>query len=81
MGEVILRINEQNVKLNVSLVFYGRNPMTKRYMVCISDQAVGKQVRLFCEDPFDQNEANALVQKIREGKISDLTGYLAEWNF
>lgn len=81
MQEVILMINEQEIKINVSRVFCGKNPRTKRYCVCIMDDDDGKQVRLFCEDSQSQEETNALVQKIREGKIADLTDYLAEWNF
>lgn len=80
MQEVILMINGQKVKINVSRVFCGRNPNTKRYSVNIMDDDSGKQVRLFCEEQQNQEEADALAQKIREGKIIDLTGYLAEWN-
>ena len=73
-------INRENIKMNVSRVFCGRNPITKRYSVIIMDDDSGKEARLFCEDQQNQEEAKALVQKIREGKIVDLTGYLAEWN-
>lgn len=80
MHEVIVMINGETIKINVSRVFRGRNPRLKWYSVNIMDDVSGKQVRLFCEDQYNQEEADALVQKIQEGKIADLTGYLAEWN-
>lgn len=80
MQEVVLMINRQNVKINVSRVFLGRNPVTGRYSVNIMDDDSGKQVRLFCEDKQNREETTALVQKIHECKITDLTDYLAEWN-
>ena len=80
MQEVILMINGETVEMNVSRVFRGKNPVTKQYSVNIMDDESGKQVRLFCKDQQNQEEADALVQKIREDKIADLTGYLAVWN-
>lgn len=79
MQEVILIINGQTVKVKVSRVFCGRNPMTEQCSVNIMEDDSGKQVRLFCEDRKNYEEANTLVQKIHEGKITDLTDYLAEW--
>lgn len=76
MQEVILIINGQTVKVKVSRVFCGRNPMTEQCSVNIMDDDSGKQVRLFCEDRKNYEEANTLVQKIHEGKITDLTDYL-----
>lgn len=32
----------------------------------IRDDGSGKQVYLFCEDKYDQEEADALLQKIRK---------------
>lgn len=78
--EVTVMINGETIKINVSRVFRGRNPVLKWHSVNIMDDDSEKQIRLFCEDQYNQEEADALVQKIREGKIANLTGYLAEWN-
>ena len=79
MHEVIVKIKGETIKINVSRVFRGRNPVIKWYSVNIMDDDSGKQIRLFCEDQYNQEEADILVQIISEGKITDLTGYLAEW--
>lgn len=80
MREVILMISGNTIKINMSRVFCGKNPRTEKYSVYIMDDDNEKEVRLFCKDQYNHEEAAALVQKIRDGKITDLTGYLAEWN-
>lgn len=77
MRKVIVMINGENLEINAIRVFYGKNPVTNRCSVNFLDADSGKWIRLFW---LEQEEANMLVQKIREGKITDLTDYQAEWN-
>lgn len=77
MPEINLRINGENLKMNASKICSGMNPRTLRHAVYIMDDDTGKTARLLCEN-FE--EAKALVHQIRDGKITDLTGYSSEWN-
>lgn len=77
MQEVIVMLNEEPVKINALRVFHWRNPKTNRHGVSLMEADTEKWVRLFCQD---EEEAETLTQKINEGKIADLTTYLAEWN-
>lgn len=75
--KVTVAIDGVNLEINAIRVFYGRNPNTNQCGVNFLDVDSEKWVRLFW---LDQEEAALLVQEIREGKITDLTGYQAKWH-
>lgn len=77
MGELIVKIEGSIEKIKATSIFNSRNPKTKRHNVNLYDteEKWQKWVQLFCEN---EEEARTLAEDIREGKISDLTGYLAE---
>lgn len=77
MLEINFTIDGENIKITASKVFSGMNPRTLKHYVYIMDDGTGKQARFLCEN-FE--EAKALVHQIRDGKITDLTGYSSEWN-
>ncbi len=74
--KVIVTINGENLEINATRVFRGMNPTTGRCSVAIMDADSEKWLWLFW---LEQEEADILVQKIRNGEITDLTGYHAEW--
>ncbi|MDE7200828.1 MAG: hypothetical protein K2O91_02750 [Lachnospiraceae bacterium] len=81
MQKVTIKIDGSEQEVNVLRVFHGRNPATQRYGVYLTyTNKIGKQrhVRLFCEEEYLEGPARELAQNIREGKITDLTGYLTE---
>ena len=75
--KVCVTINDENLEINATRVFYGRNPVTNLCSVNFMDVDSKKWIRLFW---MGQEEADLLVKKIREGEITDLTGYQAKWN-
>lgn len=75
--KVCVTINDENLEINATLVFCGRNPVTNLCSVNFMDVDSKKWIRLFW---MEQEEADLLVKKIREGEITDLTGYQAKWN-
>lgn len=77
MPEINLTINGENIKMTASKVCSGMNPRTLKHYVYIMDDDTGKQARFLCDN---HEEAIALVHQIRDGKITDLTGYSSEWN-
>lgn len=81
MQKVTIKIDGSEQKINVLMVFHSKNPATQRYGVNLAyTTKLGKrrQVQLFCEDEYTEEPAKELAQKIREGMITDLTGYLTE---
>lgn len=77
MQELVVEINGKVETVRASVVFHSRNPKTKRHNVNSYDTEGDKQkwVQLFCEDA---DEAKAVAEDIREGKLVDLKNYLAE---
>jgi len=81
MQKVTIKIDGSVQEINVLMVFHSKNPATQRYGVNLAyTTKLGKrrQVQLFCEDEYAEGPARELAQNIREGKITDLTGYLTE---
>ena len=81
MQKVTIKIDGSEQEVNVLLVFHSKNPATLRWGVNLSyTNKIGKQrqVQLFCEEEYLEGPARELAQNIREGKITDLTGYLTE---
>ncbi len=81
MQKVTVKIDGAEQEISVLMVFHSRNPATQRYGVNLSYVTkLGKhrQLQLFCEDEYLEEPARELAQNIRDGKITDLTGYLAE---
>lgn len=80
MQELIVKIDETIEKINASMVFHSKNPATCRFGVNIYYTENGKEkwVQIFCEDVYTEEPAKKLSTEIREGKISDLTNYMAE---
>lgn len=76
MYELTVKVNEKIVKVNVIRVFRSQNPFTNQYNVNLMLEKSRKGVWLFFEN---QEEADTLVQKIRDGEITDLTEYKAMW--
>lgn len=74
--EVRVKIGEEILEKNVRMVFHSRNPMLHQYHVNLRDISNNRWIRLYCKN---EEEAGMLAQEIREGKITDLTGYPAEW--
>ncbi|MDE6924091.1 MAG: hypothetical protein K2P59_02360 [Acetatifactor sp.] len=80
MPEVSVKVNGENVKMHVERLFHSRNPVTKKHHVNFKEAGSKRGVCLHCRD---EEEAEALVRGIREGEITDLTDYHAEfhsWN-
>lgn len=77
MPEVSVKVNGETVKMHVERLFRSRNPVTKKHYVNFKEAGSKRGVRLLCRD---EEEAEALVRGIREGEITDLTGYNAEYN-
>lgn len=73
-------MNETTEKISPSMVFHSRNPISNRYSVNIyyTKDDKEKWVQLFCQEVYKETPAKELAISIREGKITDLTGYLAE---
>ncbi len=80
MQDVIVNLNDLPVIISPAMVFHSRNPRSRRFGVNIYYMEDGneKWVQLFCQDEYDEKQAKNLSISIREGKITDLTGYLAE---
>lgn len=84
MQKVKIKIDGSEQEVNVLLVFPSINPRTLRHGVnLVYTTKLGKlgkqrQVQLFCEDEYADEPARDLDQNIRDGKITDLTGYLTE---
>lgn len=79
-AEVIVKINGTIEKISAKMVFYSRNPKTNRYCVNLyygEDKTEG-WVQVFCQEEYEREPAEELAKSICEGKITDLTGYLAE---
>lgn len=77
MWKVSITINGEQVEINAVRVFPSRNPATNRHNVNFILSGSKKGVRLFCQD---REDAATLAKKVREGEITDLTDYPAEWN-
>lgn len=62
------------------MVFHSRNPKSKRYNVNIYYKEDGEEkwIQLFFQEEYNEELAKELVISIREGKLTDLTGYLVE---
>lgn len=80
MQEIIIKIGGITEKINPSMVFHSRNPMTGRFGVNIyyTQDETEKWIQLFCQEESTEEPAKTLSTNIREGNISDLTEYLAE---
>lgn len=79
-ADVIVKINGTIEKISAKMVFYSRNPKTNRYCVNLhygEDKTEG-WVQVFCQEEYERKPAEELAKSICEGKITDLTGYLAE---
>ncbi len=77
MKEVDVKLDGQVVQLKIRRAFHSRNPLTSRYYVNLMEAGHERGIRLCCRG---REDAEMLTKKIREGKITDLTGYPAEWN-
>lgn len=79
-AEVIVKINGTIEKIKANMVFYSQNPKTNRYCVNLRYTECGKEkwVQVFCQDVYEREPAKELNASICEGKITDLTGYMAE---
>ena len=78
MQEVIVLIHGERMRLQAVRAFHWKTPKTDRYGVGFMAADREKWVRLSCPD--GQEAAKTLAQKIRDGTITDLTAYPAEWN-
>lgn len=80
MQDIIVKLNDLPVKISPAMVFHSRNPRSRRFGVNIyyREDGIEKWVQLFCPNEYDEKPARELSINIREGKITDLTGYLAE---
>lgn len=80
MHEIIVKIDGTTEKINPSMVFHSRNPMTRRFGVNIyyTENGSEKWIQLFCQDAYTEEPAKTLSTNIREDNITDLTDYLAE---
>ncbi len=76
--EVRVKIDEEIMDVRVSRVFCSRNPRGVQYNVNLMLAGSNKGIRLYCKT---EEDAKLLVQRIREGQITDLTDYPAKWNF
>ena len=80
MQEVIVKIDGVEEKINATHVFPSKNPATQRFCVNLyyKEKYRKKWVQVFCGEEYLEEPARELAKKINEGKITDLTGYLAE---
>lgn len=80
MQEVIVKIDGITKKINPSIVFHSRNPMTGRFGINIyyTQDGTEKWIQLFCQDEYTEEPAKTLSTDICKGNITDLTDYLAE---
>ncbi len=80
MQEIIVKIDGTTEKINPSMVFHSRNPMTRRFCVNVyyTEEGSEKWIQLFCQDACTEEPAKTLSTDIREGNIIDFTDYLAE---
>ena len=80
MQEIIVKTDGITEKINPSMVFHSRNPMTRRFCVNIyyTEEGIEKWIQLFCQDEYTEEPAKILSTDIREGNITYLTDYLAE---
>ena len=80
MQEIIVKIDGITEKINPSIVFHSRNPMTGRFGVNIyyTQDRTEKWIQLFCQDEYTEEPAKTLSTDICKGNITDLTDYLAE---
>lgn len=81
MQKVKIKIDGSEQEVKVLLVFPSVNPWSLRHgvnLVYATKLGKQRQVQLFCEDEYADEPAKELAQDIRDGKITDLTGYLTE---
>ena len=81
MQKVTIKIDGSEQEVNVLMVLHSKNPKTQRFGVnLVYTNKIGKrrEVQLFCEEEYCEGPARELAKNIREGKITDLTGYLTE---
>lgn len=78
--EVTVKIAGKIEEIRASMVFHSKNPRSQRYSVNLYYMKDGKEkwIQLFCQDEHMEEPAKELAIRIREGKTTDLTGYLAE---
>lgn len=75
--KVCVKIGEDIINTKVTMVFRSVNPRTLQNNVNLMREGSIKGIRLYCGN---EEEAKALVGKILEGMVTDLTDYPAEWN-
>lgn len=81
MQKVTVKIDGAEQEISVLMVFHSKNPATQRYgvnLAYVTKPGKRRQLQLFCENEYLEEPARELAQNIRDGKITDLTGYLAE---
>ncbi len=81
MQKVTVKIDGAEQEIKVLMVFHSKNPASQRFGVNVAyTTKLGKQrqLQLFCENEYLEEPARELAQNIRDGKITDLTGYRTE---